>query len=154
MVLQIYKWCYWYPVLKCRELLNRGVLNRGDHCIVFGGVDICFTTHSKHFIQWCYGLYEKKIFTVIFSIISKEETISQRVTILGPFYRRKSSSRPARKRRENRLLGGKKSDAFIWRLEPAWWFKGRLHCLLQCGLSWRCLVWPCIFFGIRKFTVY
>ncbi len=27
----IYEWCHWYPVLKCRELLNRGVLNRRDH---------------------------------------------------------------------------------------------------------------------------
>ncbi len=30
----MYKWCHWYPVLKCRELLNRGVLNRRDHCIL------------------------------------------------------------------------------------------------------------------------
>ena len=32
-MLKIYKLCYSYPVLKCRELLNRGVLNRRDHCI-------------------------------------------------------------------------------------------------------------------------
>ncbi len=31
-ILKIYNWCHWYPVLKCREFLNRGVLNRRDHC--------------------------------------------------------------------------------------------------------------------------
>ncbi len=33
IILEIYKWFHWYPVLKCRELLNRGVLNHRDHCI-------------------------------------------------------------------------------------------------------------------------
>ena len=32
-ILKIYEWCHWYPVLKCMELLNRGVLNRRDHCM-------------------------------------------------------------------------------------------------------------------------
>ncbi len=31
--LKVYKWCHWYPVLKCRELLNRGALNCRDHCM-------------------------------------------------------------------------------------------------------------------------
>ncbi len=32
----MYRWCHWYPVLKYRELLNRGVLNRRDHCTRIG----------------------------------------------------------------------------------------------------------------------
>ncbi len=31
-ILKIYEWSHRYPVLKCRELLNRGVLNCRDHC--------------------------------------------------------------------------------------------------------------------------
>ncbi len=34
-ILKTYEWCHWYPVLKCRELLNRGVLNCRDHCITY-----------------------------------------------------------------------------------------------------------------------
>ncbi len=34
-ILKIYKWCHWYPMLKCRELINRGVFNCRNHCTAY-----------------------------------------------------------------------------------------------------------------------
>ncbi len=73
-MLKIYKWCHLYPALKCRELLNRGVLNRRDRCIYFLVVfDINLMSHyvvcwrvgfslsQRVFLVWGFGCNTRRL---------------------------------------------------------------------------------------------